>query len=215
MKQRLLCFGDSNTWGYMPLSTDRYDEETRWPMRLQKLLGEDWMVIEEGFNGRTIVHDDPVEGGYKSALNYLPPCLMSHNPLDAILIMLGTNDTKQRFGMSAETIGRSMDTLLRAAKAYAVNPVGGTPRIILVSPPLMADNLSETRFGPQFGSRASEIIRQLAPVYRSVAEGQQVECFDAAPYAEVSPLDAIHMTAGGHQHLAEALADVVRNGGSR
>ena len=86
MKKRILCFGDSNTWGYMT-SGGRFDEETRWPMRLEKLLGPEYTVIEEGFNGRTCVFDDPIEGGYKSGLTYLPPCVMSHSPLDLVILM--------------------------------------------------------------------------------------------------------------------------------
>ena len=54
MKRRILCFGDSNTWGYKPTG-GRYDEETRWPMRMQRLLGDGYIVIEEGLNGRTCV----------------------------------------------------------------------------------------------------------------------------------------------------------------
>ena len=75
----------------------RYGEAPRWPMLLQSLLGEGFRVLEEGFGGRTIAFDDPVEGGFKSGMQYLPPCLLSHNPLDMIVVMLGTNDTKQRF----------------------------------------------------------------------------------------------------------------------
>ncbi len=115
MKKRILCFGDSNTWGYMT-SGGRFDEETRWPMRLGKLLGPEYTVIEEGFNGRTCVFDDPIEGGYKSGLTYLPPCVMSHSPLDLVILMLGTNDLKKRFGMTAFTIGGGVTALVKAAR---------------------------------------------------------------------------------------------------
>ena len=102
MKKHILCFGDSNTYGSSAeKDISRYDENLRWPMLLAKHLGPDYAVIEEGFGGRTTVHDDPVEGGYKSALTYLPPCLMSHNPLDIVVLMLGTNDAKERFSMNA------------------------------------------------------------------------------------------------------------------
>lgn len=123
MKKRILCFGDSNTWGYM-VTGGRFDEDVRWPMRLQTLLGEDFRVIEEGFNGRTCVFDDPVEGGYKSGLDYLPACVMSHSPLDLVIIMLGTNDMKKRFGMTAFTIGGAVTQLVKAARAHALDAFG-------------------------------------------------------------------------------------------
>ncbi|MBC7238193.1 MAG: hypothetical protein H5T69_20305, partial [Chloroflexi bacterium] len=59
----ILCFGDSNTWGYSPHSKTRYPEEIRWPCVLQRELGEGYHVIAEGLNGRTTVWDDPLEGG--------------------------------------------------------------------------------------------------------------------------------------------------------
>ena len=106
-KRRILCFGDSNTHGTNPVGP-RYGEDERWPALLQAMLGEDYRVLEEGFGGRTIAFDDPVEGGYKSAMDYLPPCLMSHDPLDLVIVMLGTNDTKQRFAMSAPAIAQAL-----------------------------------------------------------------------------------------------------------
>ena len=161
MQKRVLCYGDSNTYGYIPTG-GRYDEHTRWPMRMQALLGDGYAVIEEGFNGRTCVFDDPVEGGYKSGVQYLPPCLMSHNPLDAVLIMLGSNDTKKRFGMTPMTIGQSMMQLVRTAKQYAVNEAGETARIIVVAPPKILDNLMQTRHGECFGEQAISVSAGLS-----------------------------------------------------
>ena len=209
MQKRVLCYGDSNTYGYIPTG-GRYDEHTRWPMRMQELLGDGHAVIEEGFNGRTCVFDDPVEGGYKSGVQYLPPCLMSHNPLDAVLIMLGSNDTKARFGMSPMTIGQSMMQLVRTAKQYAVNEAGETARIIVVAPPKILDNLMQTRHGECFGEQAISVSAGLSRELRRISKLMRCDFFDAVPYAEVSPLDAVHMTARGHLQLAEAMAEKIR-----
>lgn len=210
MKRRILCYGDSNTYGYIPTG-GRYDEDTRWPMRLQKLLGEDYAVIEEGFNGRTCVFDDPVEGGFKSGVEYLPPCLMSHNPLDAVLIMLGTNDTKVRFGMTPMTIGQSMMQLVRTAKLYAVNAAGEAARVVIVAPPPILDNLMQTRHAECFGEQAIAVSAGLSRELRRISKLMRCDFFDAGPYAEVSPLDAVHMTAQGHIRLAEAMGEKIRS----
>lgn len=209
MQKRILCYGDSNTYGYIPTG-GRYDEHTRWPMRMQAVLGEGYAVIEEGFNGRTCVFDDPVEGGYKSGVRYLPPCLMSHNPLDAVIIMLGSNDTKARFGMTPMTIGQSMMQLVRVAKQYAVNEAGEASHIIVVAPPQILDNLMQTRHAECFGEQAIAVSAGLARELRRITKLMRCDFFDAVPYAEVSALDAVHMTAQGHLRLGEAMAQKIR-----
>ena len=210
MQKRILCYGDSNTYGYIPTG-GRYDENTRWPMRMQRLLGESYAVIEEGFNGRTCVFDDPVEGGFKSGVQYLPPCLMTHNPLDAVLIMLGTHDTTVRFGMTPMTIGPSMMQLVRTAKQYAVNEAGEVSHIVIVAPPLILDNLMQTRHAECFGPQAIAVSAGLPRELRRISKLMRCDFFDASPYAEVSPLDAVHMTAQGHLRLGEAMADKIRS----
>ena len=209
MQKRILCYGDSNTHGYIPTG-GRYDEHTRWPMRMQAILGDGYAVIEEGFNGRTCVFDDPVEGGYKSGVKYLPPCLMTHNPLDAVIIMLGTNDTKLRFGMTPMSIGQSMMQLVRVAKQYAMNEAGESAHIIITAPPQILDNLMQTRHGECFGEQAVAVSAGLSRELRRISKLMRCDFFDAVPYAEVSKLDAVHMTEQGHLRLAEAMAQKIR-----
>ena len=210
MQKRILCYGDSNTWGYDPTGK-RYDEHTRWPMRMAELLGPGYAVVEEGFNGRTTVNDDPVEGGFKSGVNYLPPCLMSHNPLDVVAIMLGTNDTKRRFSLTPMTIGQGVMQLVRACKIYGMDANAAPPHIIIVAPPPILDNLMQTRHAECFGAQAIEVSRGLGQELLRVSRLLRVDFFDAAPYAEVSRLDAVHMTANGHIRLAEAMAEKIRS----
>ena len=205
MKKRILCFGDSNTWGYDPRG-GRYDESVRWPMRLQTLLGDEYCLVEEGFNGRTCVYDDPIEGGYKSGAVYLPPCLMSHNPLDLVIIMLGTNDTKRRFNLTPMTVGEGMMQLIRLTRLYAVDAQGNPPKILVVAPPPILDVLMKARHGECFGEQAIAVSRGLAAEYTRIAKLLRCEFFDAASWAEVSTIDAVHLTREGHLGLAEGLA---------
>ena len=113
MKKHIVCFGDSNTHGYCADPKDcadggdRFNENERWTCLLQQKLGEDCLVIEEGLSGRTTVFDDPLHESM-SGLDYITPCLMSHEPVDLLIIMLGTNDTKDRFYASAACIGIGM-----------------------------------------------------------------------------------------------------------
>ena len=109
--QTILCFGDSNTWGYDPLDGSRYDFATRWPGALQKNLGSDnYRIIEEGLNGRTTAHNE-IERPIRSGLEILPVLLEAHRPLDWVIIMLGTNDLKTHFNSSAEQIAANVGLL--------------------------------------------------------------------------------------------------------
>ena len=210
MKKRILCFGDSNTWGYM-VTGGRFPEEVRWPMRLQALLGDDYTVIEEGFNGRTTVFEDPVEGGHKSGLTYLPPCVMSHSPLDLVIIMLGTNDLKKRFGMTGFTIGGGITQLVKAARTYAMNAEGVPPKIMILCPPPVGENIMETRHAPIFGEDSVSVSRDLPYELGRVAKLMRCEFMEAGPYCEISKADAVHMTREDHLRLAKAVCDKVKS----
>ena len=116
----VLCFGDSNTWGYDPATKNRFPRDVRWAGILAGLLSPDYQVIEEGLNGRTTVWNDPIEG-YKNGRDYLIPCLETHRPIDLVILMLGTNDLKMRFSVSAFDIANSagvlVDIIQRASPA--------------------------------------------------------------------------------------------------
>jgi lysophospholipase L1-like esterase len=209
MKKRILCFGDSNTFGSRPTG-GRFDENIRWPMRMAQLLGSEYTVVEEGFGGRTTVFDDPVEGGYKSGAAYLPPCLMSHNPLDLVILMLGTNDLKMRFNMNARTIAEGNMRLIRLIMQYAMTAEGATPKILLVAPPVVGDWIMHTRFADVFGAEAPDKSKKFAAEFARYARLMRCEFLDASLYAEPSKEDALHLNQENHLRLAEAMARKVR-----
>jgi lysophospholipase L1-like esterase len=208
--KRVLCFGDSNTYGYN-FDTGRFDDETRWTKRLASHLGDGFVVIEEGLNGRTFIHDDPTEGGHKNGMQYLPPCLMSHNPLDLVVIMLGTNDTKERFGMNAFTIAQCAQQMVGLTRQYAVDGAGKPSKILLVSPILIADDVDKRMFGDCFGPKSAAISRGFAREYHRVAMLTGCEFLDAAKVAEPWPQDAIHITREGQETFAVAMESKIRS----
>lgn len=207
MKKRIVCFGDSNTWGYIGGRGTRYDENTRWTGLLQKMLGEEYMVIEEGQGGRTIALNSADEGE-KSAYDYICPCLESQAPFDLLIIMLGTNDLQVKFGLSAGQISQEMDRLLtkvRGFTEYLMEPPARL-KILLVSPIHVGENIENCADSEVLGGRtAVEKSRKLAPLMRAVAEKHDCYFMDASKIAEPGEADQLHMDAEGHQKMADAM----------
>jgi len=210
MKKRIICFGDSNTWGYSGETGTRFDEDTRWTGVLAKELGEGYTVIEEGQNGRTTVWDDPVEGE-KNGLKYLVPCIESHAPFDLIIIMLGTNDLKNRFNVSAPEIAASAARLVKITKQSEYGRNGHPPKVLLASPIHVGDDLDKSPFAYMFRPSTVGDSRQLAAFYMQAAEELGCEFFDASLAAKPDEFDFIHMDAASHKALGKALAGKVRS----
>ena len=214
MKKHIVCFGDSNTHGYCADPKDcadggdRFNENERWTCLLQKTLGDEYLVLEEGLSGRTTVFDDPLHE-CMSGLDYITPCLMSHEPVDLLIIMLGTNDTKDRFYASAACIGIGMARLV--TKAMSTECWGGKkPNILVVCPPAMGKEMPNGIFGDTMGELCVEKSEQLAKYYKEQCELLGVSFADAgAMGCEFNDIDYMHLTRKGHATLAENLAKLV------
>jgi lysophospholipase L1-like esterase len=205
----VLCFGDSNTHGTVPSEgpepVQRWPWAQRWPGVLQGALGANWRVIEEGLPGRTLCQDDPVEGADRAALRYLPACLQSHRPLDAVVFMLGGNDFKARFNRSARDIAQGAHALIDAVRASQL-PGHTAPRILLVSPPPVRECgwLSDVFAGAEARSPA------LADALAQVARSRNVDMLDAGLHVQVSALDGVHLDADAHRVLGDRIARWLR-----
>ncbi len=206
----ILCFGDSNTWGCRPLTSleniPRYGPDVRWGSVLRTTLGEGYWVVEEGLNGRTTVWADPVEGEYKSGKSYLTACLESHAPLDLVAIMLGTNDLKHRFGLSAWDIAASAAVLVQMVQSSPFGPNGSAPRVLLICPPPVA---KLTLFAGMFEG-APEKSLQLASCYEAIAAEHRCDFLDAGQYIVSSDVDGIHFEADQQQKLGRVVAEKVK-----
>ena len=214
MKTHIICFGDSNTHGYCADPADcadhtaRFNEEERWTCLLQKHLGDEYLVLEEGLSGRTTVFEDALHESM-SGLDVIYSTLMSHEPVDLLVIMLGTNDTKERFGVNAAAIGIGLQRLIM--KAHAI-PCWGThkPKILIVAPPWIGEGLytNEAAGGPM-GAGCPERSRGLAKYFKQAADLLGCEFMDAEGVAEFNQVDYMHLTRKGHAQLAAALAEKI------
>ncbi|GIT90827.1 hydrolase [Jannaschia pagri] len=204
----ILVFGDSNSHGTMPLprlgALDRYAPDVRWPTVMAQILGAD--VVTEGHPGRTTVHDDPIDGAHKNGHAALPALLESHRPLDLVVVMLGTNDCKARFGLRGWDIAAGVGRLAQTIQASTAGPGGGPPDVFLVAPVPVEESgvLAEMFQGGPARSRA------IAPALRAEAERLRCGFFDAGRICAVDPVDGVHLTAEGHGALGRAMAEAVR-----
>jgi lysophospholipase L1-like esterase len=173
---------------------------------LEASLGSRYSVIEEGLNGRTLASEDPFSEG-RNGRAYLLPCLWSHAPVDIVLIMLGTNDLKDTFRLSASDIARGAELLVNVAKRTLAGPGESVPKIGLIAPPPIGPAMAIASSSGLAG--AVERSRLLASLYREVAEATSAVFLDAGEVVSVSALDGIHLDAVGHRALGLAVADVV------
>ena len=213
MKKHIVCFGDSNTHGYCAEPADcadggdRFNENERWTCLLQKALGEDYLVLEEGLSGRTTVFPDPLHESM-AGLDVIYSTLMSHEPVDLLIIMLGTNDTKERLGANAACIGIGMERLVMKAKTVPAWR-GGVPRILLIAPPHIGEGLYLVPEGEAMGAGCPEKSRGLARQFAEVAVRQGCAFLDAEGLAEFNTHDCMHLTRKGHSQLAGELSKLV------
>lgn len=201
----VLCFGDSNTFGTAPMPALgqelRWPCGQRWPGVLQGELGSGWRVIEEGLPGRTIGRDDPVEGADRNALRYLPACLQSHRPLDAVVFMLGTNDLKARFHLAAEDIAHGAHGLIDAVLVNS-RPEAPAPRMLVISPAPVLERGCLAGFFTGAEAQGPRVARAMAEVCRSRA----VDHLDASRHIQVSPMDGVHLDVDAHHTLGRLVA---------
>jgi len=209
MKKHILCLGDSNTHGYCADPADcadggiRFNEDERWTCRLQTALGPDFLVTEEGLSGRTTVFQDPLHESM-DALSVIYSLLKSHEVVDLLIIMLGTNDTKERLGANAACIAIGMERLVR--KAQSVDCWGEKkPNILIVCPPAILPVMETAECGVPMGKGCIEKSRELPDYYEKSAKLLGVHFLNAAE-CEFNRVDGMHLTRKGHAQLADLLA---------
>ena len=199
MKQ-ILCFGDSNTYGLIPGTEDRYGWGTRWTSHLdERVKPYQYRIIEEGLCGRTTMFEDPDRKGRKGTA-LLPVILESHRPVDRVILMLGTNDCKTEYQASPEQIGEGIQKLIIQIRIE--NP---EIKILLVSPILLAEGVGEEGYDPQFDEQSVEVCKRLKNVYKKLAASNGCDFLAASDYVKPSQRDREHIEKEGHFRLAEAI----------
>ena len=206
----ILCYGDSNTWGQKPDKTGRYAADVRWTGVLQRNLGDNYYIIEEGLSSRTTDLDYARKPG-RNGKSYLTPCLGSHNPIDLVILMLGTNDLKIEFNRSSAEIASAIKGLVDDIKNNAWNKRKAAPQIIILSP-ILIDGIApdfSNFYSEHYNEESVTKSHQLAKALQAIADESRCHFLDAATVSHAGS-DGIHFDEASHPRLGRFLADYIK-----
>ena len=206
----VVCYGDSNTYGYDPYTGARYPYEKRWTTLLGEKLGDRYEVIPQGLNGRTTAYDRP-GAAWKNGISSFVACLGMNKPVDILTIMLGTNDVNAGLGLSAEQIADGMENLVKLTEENSPELQGYVPRIIVIAPAAIGDNYENSPFAYELTPESVRKSRDIGPLYQKLAEKHFCEFISAVDSVEVSDLDSEHLSEQGHRQLAELIYKTITN----
>jgi lysophospholipase L1-like esterase len=203
----ILAFGDSLTWGADIATGGRHRYQDRWPTALEMALSGSARVLAEGLGGRTTVFDDFAAAVDRNGARALPMLLASHQPLDLVIVMLGSNDLKPHICGTAVGAAGGMDRLAEIITSFPYAQGVRAPRIILVSPPIF--RRTNAVDGMPAAGRSIAESERLAALYESVARARGCGFFDAASVAATSPIDGVHLDAENTRSIGVAVARAV------
>jgi lysophospholipase L1-like esterase len=217
--KRILVFGDSNSWGWIPRTdqqaTARLGKNDRWPGVLAEKLGPGYEVVEEALSARTTNLDDPetdlpsehLRGATLNGSKVLPALLASHLPLDLVVIMLGTNDLKARFKRTPGEIAQAAISLVQIIRECegGVFTIYPSPKVLLLAPPPLGTAFHD----PAVWIRGREKSLMLGAVFKSAATSANIPVFDTSEVIVTDGPDGVHLTAEAHQKLGRAVAEKV------
>ena len=211
----ILCFGDSNTWGYDPEATAtspfpiRYAPDVRWTAVLARELGPEFRIVEEAQNGRTTVHDDPTAMACRNGRKLLPTILESQKPIDLVVLMLGTNDLKTMFNVPAADIANGVAVLVKMILQSDASPEGKAPRVLLVAPPAIGDLSAMPDLDARLAG-ARERSLQLPRLYEALAKQLGVGFVSAQDFVQPSCIDGIHLDRTELEKLGKGIAAAIK-----
>src|SRR5688572_4779900 len=215
--KRILVFGDSNTWGWVPVErgypTTRRAKDQRWPGVAQAELGSGYEIVEEGLSGRTTNLADPtvpeLSGAGLSGGAYLPAAVASHLPLDLVVIMLGTNDLQARFDRTPDQVAEGLKSLIESVRAMegAVWTEYAASKVLVVAPPPLVET---ERFPSESFAGGVGKSQALSARYREIAAAVGAEFLDAGAVTRTDGVDGLHLSAHAHRELGLAVARKIR-----
>lgn len=200
-RKKIFCFGDSNTWGCNAVDGSRFDEVTRWPKVLESSIGKNFRIIEEGLNGRTLLHLNPVneEAG---GVSWIENAALPHIPIDIVIVALGMNDVFDPSEVSLSAIAGGMKDIIHKTRSLHNSSSLPLPEIIIMGPPSIDRNFDGAQF---FELQINKMIA-LGPLFSDIAKSESAHFFDASQFIKTSGIDCSHIDGESHRILGREMS---------
>jgi len=199
----ILCYGDSNTYGFDPENGSRFDKKTRWTGILAELLDSSCSIIEAGMNNRTGFFQNP-DGIEQSGSIHLPLYLKTCPKIDICVLGLGANDLQFIFNINEDVVEKGLKRLISYIKEYSKEA-----EIILVTPPILCENLLDGYFACQFDEKSIENSKKIKPIYKKVAENENCKLIEIDKFVTPSEVDGLHFSAESHKIIGKVIAEKI------
>lgn len=200
--KKILCYGDSNTFGYNPVDNSRFDENTRWTALLQKNLGSDYEIIEDGVCDRNCIADND-KGFLYSAQRHFPKMITKTKDVDLLILAIGTNDLQFKYNLTVHQFENGLEKLIVTAK-------NNVKRIILIPPVVLNENILEGFFNFQFDSTSIAKSKKVGKIYKKLSNIYSLNYFDLNDFVKPSNVDGLHYDSEGHQIISIILGDYIK-----
>lgn len=200
-KNRILCYGDSNTWAQIP-GGGQYEPHESWAGILQNKLKDTHQVLIEGLPGRTTNIDNPIEP-YRNGYNYLVPCLLSHSDLDIIIFFLGSTECSTDFDRDASDIADGLEDILSIT-----NELTPDTHLVIIAPPYK-QKVADTLIGYANQDKDIKTSKELPKKFQTLAEKYDATFIDSNKYIQTSKIDGEHLDKEAHKKLAEIILEII------
>jgi len=201
--KKIICYGDSNTFGFNPLNKTRYDENVRWSGLLGIFLKNQFEIIEQGANNRTGFVDN-FSGEFYSAQKHFPKMLNEYDDIEILILAIGTNDLQFIYNLNFNEIEKGLRNLLNIAKTKVKN-------IILIPPVEISENILNSYFKIQFDENSIKKSKNVLNIYQKLADEFKCHLFNFNSFTKPSLADGLHYDINSHKIIAQKLYEFICN----
>ncbi len=201
--KKILCYGDSNTFGFNPKNFSRFDENTRWTAILQSKLGSEFTVINEGMCDRTGFVDNP-NGPLFSSQKHFPDLISKFKHLEFLFLWIGTNDLQFRYNIKPDAIEKGLSFLIESAQTNVKN-------IIVIAPTILSEKILSGPFNSKFDNLSIIKSRKIGKIYENIAKKLNCKFININEYVKPADFDGLHYNEISHRIIADKLSDLIKN----